>query len=43
MKNSIGREIPESIIKDRKLYKGEFSMDSNITKAAPVIKAIYPG
>jgi citrate lyase subunit alpha/citrate CoA-transferase len=42
MKNSIERDIPESVIKDRKLYKGEFSMDSSIVKAAPVIKAVNP-
>ena len=43
MKNSIGREIPEDIIKGRKLYKGEFSIDSNIVKASPVIKPVNPG
>jgi serine phosphatase RsbU (regulator of sigma subunit) len=42
MKNSIGRDIPESIIKGRKLYQGEFSMDSNILKAAPNIRPVKP-
>ncbi|MGH4124254.1 MAG: citrate lyase subunit alpha [Clostridium sp.] len=43
MKNSIGREIPENIIKHRKLYEGEFSVDSTIAKVAPVIKPVNPG
>lgn len=43
MKNSIGRDIPDSIIKDRMLYKGEFSMDSSISKAAPNVKPVKPG
>jgi citrate lyase subunit alpha / citrate CoA-transferase len=43
MKNSIGREIPESILEDRKLYQSEFSMDSEIQKAAPSIKPVKPG
>lgn len=43
MKNSIGRNIPESIIKGRKLYKGEFSMDSDILKSAPRVKPVKPG
>ncbi len=43
MKNSIGRDIPENIIKDRKLYQSEFSLDSSILKAAPEIKPVKPG
>jgi len=43
MRNSIGREIPENIIMDRKLYEGEFSMNSTVAKAAPVIKPVNPG
>ena len=42
MKNSIGRNIPEHIIKDRKLYQGEFSMDLSIVKAAPKVKPVMP-
>lgn len=43
MRNSIGRDIPEGVIKDRKLYMGEFSMDSSILKSAPRIKPVKPG
>jgi len=43
MKNSIGREIPDNIIKGRKLYQGEFSMDEEIVKASPVVKPVNPG
>lgn len=43
MKNSIGREIPESIIKGRKLYNGEFSMDSDVIKASHTVKPVNPG
>jgi citrate lyase subunit alpha/citrate CoA-transferase len=43
MKNSIGREIPEDIIKGRKLYQGEFSMDSSVVKSSPVVKPVNPG
>lgn len=43
MKNSIGREIPNDIIKGRKLYQGEFSMDSDIAEVSPVIKPVNPG
>lgn len=43
MKNSIGREIPENIMENMKLYQGEFSMESDIKKAAPVIKPVNPG
>lgn len=43
MKNSIGREIPEDIIKDRKLYQSEFSMDSSVVKSSPVVKPVNPG
>jgi len=42
MKNSIGRDIPENIIKNRKLYEGEFSIGSTMPKAAPVIKPVNP-
>lgn len=43
MKNSIGRQIPENIMENMKLYQGEFSMESDIKKAAPVIKPVNPG
>lgn len=43
MKNSIGREIPEDIIKGRKLYQGEFSMDSSVVKSSTVVKPVNPG
>ncbi|MBW9147173.1 citrate lyase subunit alpha [Clostridium sp. CM027] len=42
MKNSIGRDIPENIIKDRMLYQGEFSMDSSIVKTGPKVKPVKP-
>lgn len=42
MKNSIGRNIPENIINDRKLYQGEFSINSSIVKVAPKIKPVKP-
>ena len=43
MKNSIGREIPESVIKERKLYQGEFVLNSSIAKVAPKVKPVMPG
>ena len=43
MQNSIGREIPENVIKNSKLYQGEFSMDEEIVKASPVVKSVNPG
>jgi citrate lyase subunit alpha/citrate CoA-transferase len=43
MKNSIGRDIPDNIIKDRKLYQGEFSVSSNVVKVATNIKPVIPG
>lgn len=43
MKNSIGRNIPENIIKDRKIYQGEFSMDGGIIKVATKVKPVMPG
>ena len=42
MKNSIGRDIPENIIKDRKLYQGEFFMDGGIVKVGPKVKPVMP-
>jgi len=42
MKNSIGRDIPENIIKDRKLYQGEFYMDSSIVKTTTTVKPVKP-
>lgn len=43
MKNSIGREIPDEIIKGRRLYEGPFSMEEEISKTTPTIKAVKPG
>lgn len=43
MKNNIGRVIPDNIIGNRKLYNGEFSMDSTIQKASPRIMPVKPG
>ncbi|WP_055665325.1 citrate lyase subunit alpha [Desnuesiella massiliensis] len=43
MKNSIGREIPDEIIKGRRLYEGPFSMEEEILKTTPTIKAVKPG
>lgn len=34
MKNTIGREIPEYIIKDKPLYQGEFAITGEVTKVA---------
>lgn len=42
MKNSIGRDIPENIIKDRQLYQGEFFMDSSIVKTTTTVKPVKP-
>lgn len=43
MKNSIGREIPEEIIKDRELYQGPFALDKVVAKASPKVKPVKPG
>lgn len=43
MKNSIGREIPEQIIKGRNLFEGPFAMDSEIVKTTPKIRPVKPG
>lgn len=43
MRNSVGRDIPENIIKDRKLYQGEFYIDSSISKSSPSVKPVKPG
>ena len=43
MKNSIGREIPDNIIKGRRLYNGEFSMDSDVIKSSHTVKPVNPG
>lgn len=42
MKNSIGRDIPDGVIKNRKLYQSEFSMDWSVLKAAPKVKPVKP-
>ena len=43
MKNSIGRNIPDNVIKDMKLYHGKFAMDCGIVKVAPKVKPVMPG
>ena len=43
MQNSIGRDIPGNIIKNWKLYQGEFSISSSISKVAPMVKPVKPG
>lgn len=43
MKNSIGREIPEEVIKDKALFQGAFSHNEEVKKAAPKVKAVKPG
>ena len=42
MKNSIGRDIPENIIKYRKLFQGEFSMKGCVVKAGAKVKPVMP-
>jgi citrate lyase subunit alpha / citrate CoA-transferase len=43
MKNSIGREIPDSVIKGMELYQGPFAKMGEVKKAAPSIKPVAPG
>ena len=43
MKNSIGRDIPDNVIKDRKLYQGEFSINSSVVKVATNVNPVMPG
>lgn len=43
MKNSIGREIPEDIVKNRRLFQGQFTFDREIIKTTPRIKPVKPG
>jgi citrate lyase subunit alpha/citrate CoA-transferase len=43
MKNSIGRDIPENVIKDVLLYQGEFAMDGVVVKVAHKVKPVMPG
>lgn len=42
MKNSIGREIPDEILKDNKLYAGAFSMNQNVVKVGHKVKPVKP-
>jgi len=43
MKNSIGREIPEEIVKQWEAYESPFSISTEVAKAAPRIKPVKPG
>lgn len=43
MKNSIGREIPDEILKGRKPYTGPFANNGEVSKVAPRIKPFTPG
>lgn len=43
MKNNIGREIPEEIIKGGRLYEGPFSMEGEIVKTGSKVKPVKPG
>jgi len=43
MKNSIGREIPEEIVKQWEAYESPFSISTEVTKTAPRIKPVKPG
>ncbi|TDT62770.1 citrate lyase subunit alpha [Fonticella tunisiensis] len=43
MKNSIGREIPESVINGLELYQGPFAKNGEVKKAAPKVKPAKPG
>jgi citrate lyase subunit alpha/citrate CoA-transferase len=42
MKNSIGREIPEDIIRGKKLYENPFSFNGEVVKATPKVKPVNP-
>lgn len=42
MKNSIGREIPQEILKGREVFSGAFTMDKEVCKVAPKIKPVKP-
>jgi citrate lyase subunit alpha/citrate CoA-transferase len=43
MKNIIGREIPDEILKDRKPFEGQFAFSDEIVKTTPKIKPVKPG
>lgn len=43
MKNIIGREIPDEILKDRKPFEGQFAFSGEIVKTTPTIKPVKPG
>lgn len=43
MKNSIGREIPEEILKERTIFGGAFAMDKEVVRTTPKIKPVKPG
>ncbi|MBL4938212.1 citrate lyase subunit alpha [Clostridium sp. YIM B02515] len=42
MKNIIGREIPDEILKGRKLFQGQFENMDEVVKTTPKIKPIKP-
>lgn len=43
MRNIIGREIPEEILKGRRAFEGQFAMNEDIVKTTPKIKPVKPG
>lgn len=43
MKNIIGREIPDEILKERKPFEGQFAFSGEIVKTTPTIKPVKPG
>jgi citrate lyase subunit alpha / citrate CoA-transferase len=43
MKNIIGREIPEEILKGKQVYQGQFAMQSEVAKVGANIKPVKPG
>jgi len=43
MKNSIGREIPDEIINEEKIYESPFALNGEVVKTAHSIKTVKPG
>jgi citrate lyase subunit alpha / citrate CoA-transferase len=43
MRNSIGREIPEELLKERAAFNGAFAMEAEVVRTTPTIKPVKPG
>lgn len=43
MRNNIGRDIPEEILRERTAFNGAFAMESEVVRSTPKIKPIKPG